>query len=54
MDVDNIIGYEKVLELRKILLEATDKIIPVWHKNRGIDEFKKMLFYHYSEGGKIF
>ena len=42
MDVDNIIGYEKVLELRKILLEATDKIIPVWHKNRGIDEFKKM------------
>lgn len=42
MDVDNVIGYDKVLELRKILEEVTDKIIPVWHQNRGIDDFKKM------------
>lgn len=42
MDVDNIIGYENVLVLRKLLLKATDKIIPVWHKNRGISEFKRM------------
>lgn len=42
MDVDNIIGYDKVLELRKILESVSDKIIPVWHKNRGIDDFKKM------------
>lgn len=42
MDVDNIIGYDKVLELRRILMNVTDKIIPVWHKNRGIAEFKKM------------
>lgn len=42
MDVDNIIGYDKVLELRKILESVSDKIIPVWHKNRGIAEFKKM------------
>lgn len=42
MDVDNIIGYEKVLELRKILERASDKIIPVWHKNRGVEDFKKM------------
>lgn len=42
MDVDNIIGYDKVVELRKILECATDKIIPVWHKNRGIDDFKQM------------
>lgn len=42
MDVDNIIGYDKVLELRAILEEVSDKIIPVWHKNRGLDEFKKM------------
>ena len=42
MDVDNIIGYEKVLELRKKLESVSDKIIPVWHKNRGLDEFKKM------------
>lgn len=42
MDVDNIIGYDKVLELRKILESVSNKIIPVWHKNRGIEEFKKM------------
>lgn len=42
MDVDNIIGYGKVLELRKILEKVSNKIIPVWHKNRGIEEFKKM------------
>lgn len=42
MDVDNIIGYDKVLELRKILEEVSDKIIPVWHKNRGIEDFKNM------------
>lgn len=42
MDVDNIIGYEKVKELRKVLQKASDKIIPVWHKNRGIQDFKDM------------
>lgn len=42
MDVDNIIGYENVLKLRKILESVSNKIIPVWHPNRGIDEFKKM------------
>lgn len=42
MDVDGVIGYEKVLQLRKILENASDKIIPVWHDSRGIDEFKKM------------
>lgn len=42
MDVDNVLGYEKVLELRKILESVTDKVIPVWHKNRGVKEFKKM------------
>lgn len=42
MDVDNIIGYDKVLELRKILERVSKKIIPVWHKNRGIQEYKKM------------
>lgn len=42
MDVDNIIGYNKVLQLRKVLEKISNKIIPVWHKNRGIDEYKKM------------
>lgn len=42
MDVDNVIGYDNVLKLRKILESTTNKIIPVWHKNRGIEEYKKM------------
>lgn len=42
MDVDNIIGYQKVLELRKVLELVSDKIIPVWHKNRTLDEYKRM------------
>lgn len=42
MDVDNAIGYERVLYLRSILESVSDKIIPVWHKNRGIDEYKRM------------
>ena len=42
MDVDNVLGYKKVLEYRSFLEEASDKIIPVWHKNRGIADFKKM------------
>lgn len=42
MDIENIIGYDKVLELRKILESVTDKIIPVWHPDRGIKDFEEM------------
>lgn len=42
MDVDKVIGLEKVYQLRSVLERVTDKIIPVWHKGRGIDNFKKM------------
>lgn len=42
MDVDNVIGYDQVLYLREILENVSDKIIPVWHKNRGIEDFKQM------------
>lgn len=42
MDVDNVLGHDKVLELREILEAASDKIIPVWHYNRGIDEYIEM------------
>lgn len=52
MDVDNIIGYEKVLFLREILLKESghaEKIIPVWHKNRGIDEYKDMCKSHQGQ-----
>jgi len=53
-DCDKIIGYfemdidpagykySKVKELRKILTNKSNKIIPVWHKNRGIEDFKDM------------
>jgi len=42
MDVDNVLGYEKVLELREVLEAVSDKIIPVWHKERGIEDFYEM------------
>lgn len=43
LDIDVLVGYEKVLEFRKILEQKTGrKCIPVWHKSRGLDEFKKM------------
>ena len=43
LDVDSIVGYEKVKEFRRILEQKTGKkCIPVWHKTRGIEEFKKM------------
>ena len=42
MDIENVIGYKNVLELRKILENETDKIIPVWHPIRGIDDYEDM------------
>lgn len=42
MDIENIIGYDKVLELRKILESVSDKIIPVWHPDRGIEDYEEM------------
>lgn len=43
LDIDSIVGYEKVLEFRRILEEKTGrKCIPVWHRSRGKEEFIKM------------
>lgn len=43
LDIDSIVGYEKVVEMRKWLEAATGKQpIPVWHKSRGKEEFLKM------------
>lgn len=42
MDVDNVLGYEKVLKYREVLESVSDKIIPVWHNNRGVDDFIDM------------
>ncbi len=43
LDVDSVVGYEKVKEYRKRLEQETGKKpIPVWHKSRGKTEFLKM------------
>lgn len=44
LDVDNVVGYKKVLEFRKKLESKTGKqSIPVWHKSRGKDEWLNTL-----------
>ena len=43
LDIDNVVGYSKVKELRYRLEKLTDRYcIPVWHVSRGFDEFKRM------------
>ena len=42
LDIDPIVGYEKVRKIReRINRETGKKCIPVWHKSRGIDKFKE-------------
>lgn len=42
LDIDSVVGYERVKELRRRLENGTGKkCIPVWHKSRGIEEYKK-------------
>ncbi len=43
LDIDNIIGYDKVLSLRDRLEELTSRpCIPVWHPNRGKEDYIEM------------
>lgn len=43
LDVDSVVGYDAVIQMRKKLERETGKqCIPVWHKSRGKDEFLKM------------
>ena len=43
MDLDNMVGYERVLEYRKYLQGISNKIIPIWHKRiGGFPEFDKI------------
>lgn len=55
LDIDPIVGYKKVLQYRNKLESLTGrKCIPVWHKSRGITEFKKMCDeYSYAAIGGI-
>lgn len=44
MDIDVLVGYERVLEIRKYLESQIGyPCIPVWHMSRGIAEYKKMV-----------
>lgn len=43
MDIDCMIGYDKVKEIRKYIESKTNKkVIPVWHITRGMEEFHNM------------
>lgn len=43
LDIDAIVGYEKVKEIRKYIESRVGrKCIPVWHKERGKEDFIQM------------
>jgi hypothetical protein len=44
LDIPEQVGYEQVKEYRDELFEITDKIIPVWHKEYGVREYKKLSY----------
>ena len=55
LDIDSVVGYKKVLDIRNRLECGTGKqCIPVWHHSRGKDEFIKMCKeYNYAAIGGI-
>ena len=43
LDIDSVVGYDKVKEYRKKLESLAGRpCIPVWHTNRGTEEFENM------------
>lgn len=57
LDVDTIFGIEFVEQMRNKLEKETKKqCIPVWHKSRGIDYWKKMIanYKYVAIGGLVF
>lgn len=56
LDIDKVVGYDKVIEYRKRLERITGvQPIPVWHKSRGIEEYKKHCheYPYVSIGGYV-
>ena len=44
LDIDKLVGYDKVLQLRNRLEKKAERpCIPVWHKFRGKDKFLEMV-----------
>lgn len=57
LDVDTIFGIEFVEDIRKMLEDKTGiSSIPVWHKGRGVEYFKKMVaeYKYIAIGGLVF
>jgi len=43
LDIDALVGYDMVLEMRKYLERETQrKCVPVWHANRGKEDYLRM------------
>jgi len=56
LDIDSIVGIKEVERLRRLLEETTGtKCIPVWHKSRGLDYWKKMCedYNYIAIGGLV-
>lgn len=56
LDIDSVVGYEKVLEYRRKLERLVGKpCIPVWHKSRGIKEYQRHCeeYSYISIGGYV-
>lgn len=56
LDIDSAVGYEQVKEYRAKIERLTGKqVIPVWHKSRGIEDFKSMCdeYSYVAIGGVV-
>ena len=55
LDIDSIVGYDKVKEYRAIIERMVNRpCIPVWHRSRGYDEFLRLCDeYSYVAVGGI-
>lgn len=43
LDIDSVVGYDRVKQLRKTLESTVGKpCVPVWHKSRGKEEYVRM------------
>lgn len=55
LDIDSVVGYDKVKKIRRTLEKLTNRpCIPVWHLSRGMDEYKRLCDeYNYVAIGGI-
>lgn len=55
LDIDSLVGYGEVRRLREVLEKTVGwKCIPVWHRSRGLDDYKQMCKdYDYAAIGGL-